>query len=81
MNIHHNARTTLHGRMLMIERLAGGWIKARVAAAFGVDPRTVHKWLTRYRQGDYNTNRPHSALGGKPPISRITRNNLLGNDT
>jgi len=23
-------------------------------------------WLT-----DYNTNRPHSALGGKPPLSRI----------
>jgi transposase InsO family protein len=29
----------------------------------------------------YNTTRPHSALGGKPPISRIARNNLLGNDS
>ena len=29
---------------------------------------------------DYNSLRPHSALGGKPPISRIARDNLLGND-
>jgi transposase InsO family protein len=29
---------------------------------------------------DYNSRRPHSALGGKPPISRLARNNLLGND-
>ena len=41
------------------------------------DQRTkaMHPWLR-----DYNTNRPHSALGGKPPISRIARDNLLGND-
>jgi len=28
-----------------------------------------------------NSRRPHSALGGKPPISRLPGNNLLGNDT
>jgi transposase InsO family protein len=33
-------------------------------------------WLSRY-----NSSRPHSALGGKPPISRIAGNNVLGNDT
>ena len=30
---------------------------------------------------DYNSRRPHSALGGKPPISRLIQDNLLGNDT
>jgi len=29
---------------------------------------------------DYNHCRPHSALGGKPPISRLPKDNLLGND-
>ncbi len=33
-------------------------------------------WIT-----SYNHSRPHSALGGKPPISRIPRDNLLGNDS
>ena len=28
----------------------------------------------------YNVHRPHTALDGKPPISRLTMNNLLGND-
>jgi transposase InsO family protein len=28
----------------------------------------------------YNVHRPHTALTGKPPISRLDRNNLLGND-
>jgi transposase InsO family protein len=29
----------------------------------------------------YNVHRPHTALAGKPPISRLTMNNLLGNDS
>lgn len=29
----------------------------------------------------YNTLRPHAALKGKSPISRLDMNNLLGNDT
>lgn len=35
----------------------------------------MHPWLHVY-----NTTRPHTALKGKPPISRLTRDNLLGND-
>jgi transposase InsO family protein len=32
-------------------------------------------WLCQY-----NSRRPHSALGGKPPLSRLAKDNLLGND-
>jgi len=35
----------------------------------------MHPWLH-----DYNTARPHAALNGKPPISRIPKDNVLGND-
>jgi len=38
--------------------------------------RAMHPWLHAY-----NTARPHSALKGKPPLSRINRDNVLGNDT
>jgi transposase InsO family protein len=36
----------------------------------------MHPWLH-----DYNTARPHSALNGKPPISRSPRDNVLGSDS
>ncbi len=36
----------------------------------------MQPWLHRY-----NRHRPHSALGGKPPSTRLTKDNLLGNDT
>ncbi len=36
----------------------------------------MHPW-----PHDYNTTRPHAALVGKPPISRLTRDNLLGSDS
>ncbi len=36
----------------------------------------MQPWLHRYNQ-----HRPHSALGGKPPSTRLTKDNLLGNDT
>lgn len=48
MDIHDNARTTRHSRMLMIHRLASGWRVAAVATAQGVSPRTVRKWRDRY---------------------------------
>jgi transposase InsO family protein len=28
----------------------------------------------------YNVHRPHTALAGQPPISRLAMNSLLGND-
>src|SRR6516165_10662685 len=48
MDLHDNARTTPHSRMLMVQRLAGGWSIATVAAAQGVTPKTVRKWRDRY---------------------------------
>ncbi len=36
----------------------------------------MHPWLHTY-----NTLRPHSALKGLPPISLISRDNVLRNDT
>ena len=48
MDIHKNARTTPHSRMLMIERLRSGWTVAEVADAQGVDPGTVRKWRRRF---------------------------------
>jgi transposase InsO family protein len=48
MDVHQNARTTPRGRSLMIQRLADGWPAAAVAAAFGVDAKTVRKWQGRY---------------------------------
>jgi len=50
MDVHQNARTTPHGRRLMIRRLAEGWSLAAVATASGVDPKTVRKWCRRYAE-------------------------------
>jgi transposase InsO family protein len=48
MDVHKNARTTPHSRMLMIARLRSGWTAARIAQALGVTPRTVRKWRDRF---------------------------------
>ena len=50
MNVHDNARTTRHSRMLMVRRLANGWTVAAVARAHGVCPKTVRKWRDRYTE-------------------------------
>jgi transposase len=50
MSTHKNARTTPHGRAVMVRRVeAEGWTAAAVAEAFAVSERTVRKWLARYR--------------------------------
>ena len=48
MDIHKNARTTRHGRMLMIERLQSGWSAPAAAQAFGITVKTVCKWRDRF---------------------------------
>jgi transposase InsO family protein len=48
MDSHENARTTPRGRLLMVERLRGGWSLGQVAAAAGVSARTVRKWRDRF---------------------------------
>jgi transposase len=52
MKLHGNARTCLHSRRLIVERvLAQGWTLAQAAEAAGVSVRTVSKWLARFRGG------------------------------
>jgi hypothetical protein len=48
MDVHENARTTRHSRMLMMQRLASGWTSIAVAQAQGVTVRTVRKWRARF---------------------------------
>ncbi len=50
MNSHKNARLTLEGRKLLVERIAGMGLMPAVEAA-GISPRTARKWLKRFREG------------------------------
>jgi transposase len=50
MRLHGNARTCLHSRRLIVERvLERGWTLAAAAEAAGVSVRTVSKWVARFR--------------------------------
>jgi transposase-like protein len=88
MDIRENARTTPRSRMLMVERLEAGWTVAGVAAAFGVDGRTVRKWRDRYRTEGVaslidRSSRPHSSPSrldreGETAIEALRRRRLSG---
>ena len=49
MDIHQNARLTPHGRAVLVRRVLEGQAPKAVAAAFGVDVKTVNKWCARFR--------------------------------
>jgi transposase InsO family protein len=50
MKLHANARLSLKGRELLIDRvLSEGWSLARVAEAAGISERTACKWVARFR--------------------------------
>ncbi|WP_437090094.1 IS481 family transposase [Streptomyces sp. enrichment culture] len=46
---HRNARLTVHGRRLLIERVHAGRPVAHVAAEMGISRVTAHKWVRRWR--------------------------------
>lgn len=50
MKLHGNARLSVKGRELLVERVKGAeWSLTEAAEAAGVSDRTARKWLARYR--------------------------------
>jgi transposase InsO family protein len=45
---HGNARLTVHGRKLIVDRHRAGWRQAHIAAAMGVSRKCVRTWITRF---------------------------------
>jgi transposase InsO family protein len=89
MNVHKNARMTVHGRALLIERVTiEGWRVAAAAAAAGVSARTAYKWLARHRAGGEPALHDRSSAPGHCPhrlpaelvagIERLRRQRLTG---
>ncbi|MFF9792338.1 IS481 family transposase [Streptomyces bacillaris] len=61
---HRNARLTVHGRRLLVDRVCSGRPVAHVAAEMGISRPTAHKWLRRWRsEGESGlidrSSRPH----------------------
>jgi transposase len=50
MNVHKNARLTPRGREWIVRQVESGQTPEAVAEAAGVCPRTVQKWVDRYRR-------------------------------
>jgi transposase InsO family protein len=78
MNVHKNARLTRHGRERIVRLVASGQTPQAVSQAAGVCPRTVRKWVERYRReglaGLYDrSSRPHRLrqLTPAPVMARI----------
>ncbi|MCM2416429.1 IS481 family transposase [Streptomyces sp. RKAG290] len=62
---HRNARLTVHGRRILVERVLAGRPVAHIAAEVGISRPTAHKWVRRWRvEGDAGlhdrSSRPHS---------------------
>lgn len=60
-----NARLTVHGRRLLIQRVRSGRPVAHVAEEMGISRATAHKWVRRWRtEGDPGwfdrSSRPHT---------------------
>ena len=51
MKLHANAKLSVKGRELLIDRVeVAGWSLTQAAEAAGVSDRTARKWLQRYRR-------------------------------
>ena len=71
MNVHKNARMTVHGRVLLCRRVRRqGWRVRDAARAGGVSERTAYKWLARYRAGG------RAALGDRSSAPRRSPHRL-----
>jgi transposase InsO family protein len=77
MNIHKNARLTPLGRERLVRQVESGQTPEAAARAAGVCPRTVRKWLARYRAEGVaglqdRSSRPHR-LRRATPVATVER--------
>ncbi|MDF2443102.1 MAG: hypothetical protein JWR01_1305 [Subtercola sp.] len=61
---HVNARLTIHGRILLVERVLSGRPAAHVAKELGISRQCAYRWVRRYRAGGVTglsdrSSRPH----------------------
>ena len=88
MNTHKNARLTVHSRQVLVRRvIEHGLRPIDVAQAMAVSPRTVYKWLNRYRREGWaglsnRTCRPHRcphqiSTAQRARIIRLRRQRLI----
>lgn len=68
---HPNARLTVHGRLVLAQRIESGWTVSAAACAAGVSRQTAGKWASRYREhGEVGlldaSSRPHRVRPGVP---------------
>ena len=88
MNIHKNARLTPRGRERIVRQVESGQTPQAVAEAAGVCPRTVRKWVDRYRREGSaglrdRSSRPHRLRRPTPQavvetIERLRRQRWTG---
>src|SRR5882757_2077537 len=75
MDTHKNASLTPRGREAMARSvMEGGSSKAAAARAFHTTPKTVAKWIARFRAEGAaglqdRSSRPHSSPGQTPPAT------------
>ena len=72
---HANARTTVHGRLLIVSRYRAGWPKAHIAAAMGVSRKCVKTWIDRHdSEGEAGlqtrSSRPHVMPKTAPEVEQ-----------
>jgi transposase-like protein len=85
---HRNARLTVHGRRLLVERVQAGRPVAHVAAEMGISRPTAHKWVNRWRQEGQaglqdRPSRPHSTPHRTPAdieakVCELRQTRMLG---
>jgi len=88
MNIHKNARLTPRGREWVVRLSESGQTPQAISAAAGVCPRTVRKWIDRYRRAGLaglqdRSSRPHRLHRPTPrtvveEIERLRRQRRTG---
>jgi transposase InsO family protein len=90
MNVHKNARLTPRGRERIVRQVESGQAPEAVAEAAGVCPRTVRKWIDRYRREGLaglqdRSSRPHRLRQPTPQpvvdeIQRLRRQRWTGKE-
>ncbi|MEU4476430.1 IS481 family transposase [Micromonospora sp. NPDC023888] len=85
---HRNARLTVHGRRILVERVLAGRPVAHVAAEMGISRPTAHKWVRRWRtEGNAGlhdrSSRPRTTPHRTPPavearVCRLRSDRKLG---
>ena len=74
---HQTIKSTQEKEVFIAEFLKGDYTYRKFGSIYGIDHRTLHSWVTKFRGGSVKKEKPNNLKGNREKIGVLDKKNTL----